>query len=117
MPKLWRGRRPAPMPLAKPAWDLRGHRFHRPNAGSDALGKAAVALADGLLDRLKGLEAIGAAAGVDADALGRAMIDGDEHRRLALASDDGGQVGAPHEIDPLGGDGAVVGSRAPRPAH
>jgi hypothetical protein len=34
-----------------------------PKARSDALGKAAMALADGLLDRLEGLEAIGAAAG------------------------------------------------------
>src|SRR4051794_34144205 len=78
----------------------------------DALGERAEALAHRLLDRLERLEAIGAVAGVEADTLGRAMIDGDEHRRLALASDDGGQVGAPHEIDPLGGDPAVVGSRA-----
>src|SRR3954451_19802146 len=35
-----------------------------PKAGSDALGEVAMALADGLLDRLEGLEAIRAAAGV-----------------------------------------------------
>src|SRR5688572_27614372 len=86
-----------------------------PKAGSDALGEAAMTLADGLLDRLEGLEAIGAAAGVNADALGRAVIDGDEHSGLALASHDRGQVGAPHQVDPLGGDRAVVGLRAPWP--
>jgi hypothetical protein len=47
-----------------------------------------MALADGLLDRLERLEAIGAAAGVNTDALGRAVIDGDEHSSLALASHD-----------------------------
>src|SRR3954453_14868485 len=61
-----------------------------PKAGSDALGEAAVALADGLPDRLESLEAIGAAAGVDADALGRAVVDGDENSGLALASHDRG---------------------------
>src|SRR4029079_6336709 len=60
------------------------------------------------------VEAMGVVAGVQPDALAGAMIDGDEHRCLALASDDGGQVGAPHEIDPLGGDPAVVGARAMR---
>jgi hypothetical protein len=40
------------------------------------------------------------------------MIHGDEHRRLALAGHDAGQVGAPPDIDPLGGDRAVVGARA-----
>ena len=36
---------------------------------------------------------------VDADALGRAVVDGDEHRRLPLAGPGGGQVGAPHRVD------------------
>src|SRR4051794_41748058 len=54
-----------------------------PKAGSDALGEAAMALADGLPDRLEGLEAIRAAAGGDADALGRAVVGGDENRRPA----------------------------------
>src|SRR3954447_8051237 len=70
-----------------------------------------------------------ASAGVEADALGRAMIDGDDcsvtvsaarvsslQGRLAFASDDAGQVGAPHDVDPLGGDPAVVGPRAMRAA-
>ena len=46
-----------------------------PKAGCDALGEAAMALADGLLDRLEGLEAIGAAAGVDADRAGSVCLD------------------------------------------
>jgi hypothetical protein len=85
-------------------------------ASGDVLGKATMALANGLLDRLEGLEAIGAAAGVNADALGRAVIDGDEHGSLALARHDRGQVGAPHRIHPLGDDRAVVGPRAVRSA-
>src|SRR4051794_3766947 len=57
------------------------------------------------------------------------MIDGDDcsvtvsaarvsslEGRLAFASDDAGQVGAPHDVDPLGGDPAVMGSRAMRAA-
>jgi hypothetical protein len=42
------------------------------------------------------------------------VVDGDEHRRLALAGHDRGQVAAPHEVDLIGGDPAVVGSRATR---
>src|SRR4051795_8160327 len=83
-----------------------------PKADSDALGEAAMALADGLLDRLEGLEAIGATAGGNADTLGGAVIDGDKPRPLALASHDRGQIGAPHDIHPLGGDRTIVGPRA-----
>src|SRR3954451_930575 len=92
------------------------------------LAEGAEALAHALTHGLERLEAIGASAGVEADALGRAMIDGDDcsvtvsaarvsslQGRLAFASDDAGQVGAPHDVDPLGGDPAVVGARAPRP--
>src|SRR3954447_14890377 len=85
-------------------------------AGGDVPGERTEALAHRLPDRLERLEAIGAATGVDADALGRAVVDGDEHRGLAFASRDRGQVGAPHQVDPLGGDRAVVGLRAPWPA-
>src|SRR3954447_20649896 len=49
---------------------------------------------------------------VRADALGRAVVDGDEHGRLALAGHHRGQVGPPHHVDPLGRDRAVVGLRA-----
>jgi hypothetical protein len=84
-------------------------------ADGDSLGEGAEALAHRLPDRLQGFEAVGSAAGVDADALGRAVIDGDEHRGLALAGHHRGQVGPPHQVDPLGGDRAVVGLRAPWP--
>ena len=47
-------------------------------AGGNALGERAKALTHRLLDRLERLEAIGAMAGVDADALGRAMINSDD---------------------------------------
>jgi hypothetical protein len=40
------------------------------------------------------------------------MIDGDEHRDLALAGEGRGQVGAPHRVHRLGDDGAVVVARA-----
>ena len=36
------------------------------------------------------------------------MIDGHEHRGLALAGHHRGQVGAPHQIDPFGGDRAIM---------
>src|SRR4051812_42504263 len=57
----------------------------QPQAGGDVLGERAAALAHRLPDRLERLEAVGAPAGMDADALGRAVVDGDEHRGLALA--------------------------------
>jgi hypothetical protein len=40
------------------------------------------------------------------------VVDGDEHRGLPLAGHHRGQVGAPHPVDPLGRDRAVVGLRA-----
>ena len=45
-----------------------------------------------------------------------AVIDRDEDRGLALAGQGRGQIGAPHLVDPLGSDRAVVGLRAMRPA-
>jgi hypothetical protein len=84
---------------------------------SGALGETTEALAHRLPHRLERREAVGPLAGMNADALGRAMVDRDEHRRLALADHHRGQVGAPHDIDPLGGDRAVVGARAVRPAN
>src|SRR4051812_38315936 len=84
----------------------------QPQAGGDVLGERAAALAHRLLDRLERLEAVGAPAGMDADALGRAVVDGDESRGLALAGPHRGQVGPPHHVAPLGRDRAVVGPRA-----
>src|SRR5215212_5686616 len=107
LPWSWRSRRPAAMPLAKP---LRHWRT-------------------ACLTGSRALEAIGAAAGMKTDALGRAVIDGDDcsvtvsaarvsslQGSLTLAGHDRGQIGAPHDIHPLGGDRAVVGARAVRPA-
>jgi hypothetical protein len=52
-----------------------------PEAGGDSLGEGAITLPHRLPDRFERLEAVGAGAGMNADALGRAMIDRDEHRR------------------------------------
>ena len=71
-----------------------------PEAGGDVPGEGAEAPPDRLPDRLERLEPVGAAAGVDADALGRAVVDGDEHGRLALAGHHRGHVGAPHQCRP-----------------
>jgi len=81
------------------------------------LGKGAEALAHGLPHRLERLEAIGTMAGMNADALRRAVIDGDEHRGLTLARHDRGQVGAPHRVNSVGGDAAIVSLRSMRRAH
>ena len=85
-------------------------------AGGGAFGESAETLAHRLPDRLQSLEAISAAAGMDADAFDRAVIDGNEHRSLALAGHDRRQIAAQHHVDPLGGDPAVMGSRAMRAA-
>src|ERR671933_395984 len=82
-------------------------------AGGDTLGEAAEVTPHPLPDRLQRLEAGGALRRVDADALGRAVIDGDKDRDLAFARDRAGQVGAPHRVHRLGNDGAVVTARAP----
>jgi hypothetical protein len=55
---------------------------------------------------------------VDADAFRRAVIDGDEDGNLAvLDGDRRGHVGAPHRIDRVWDDRAVVVARATRAAH
>jgi hypothetical protein len=56
----------------------------------------------------------GAMRGMDADAFGGAMIDSDEHRRLALTGDRRGQVGPPHRIEGVWNDGAAMAARAAR---
>src|SRR3954463_9895689 len=97
LPWSWRSRRPAATSLAKAPKRSRtacltGSRAPQPAAPAGAGGADRVA----------------AAAGGDADALGRAVVDRHEHGRLALAGHHRGQVGAPHHVDPLGGDRAVV---------
>jgi hypothetical protein len=68
-------------------------------AVGDILGEGAEAAAHALADRPEGLEAGGAGRRLEADALGRAVVEDDEHRRLALAGDGGGQVGVRHRPD------------------
>jgi hypothetical protein len=72
-------------------------------AAGDVLGEAAEIVARALADRFERLEASGAPCGVDADAFGGAVVDGDEDRRLALAGDGRRQVGAPHRVHRLRG--------------
>src|ERR671938_367814 len=82
-------------------------------AGGDTLGEAGEVTAHPLPDRLQRLEAGGALRRMDADAFGRAMVDGDKDRDLTLAREGRGQVRAPHRVHRLGDDGAVVMARAP----
>src|SRR5919205_2006056 len=82
-------------------------------ARGDTLGEAAEVTPYPLPDRLERLEAGGALGRMDADALGRAVVDGDKDRDLAFARDRGGQISAPHRVHRLRDDGAVVTARAP----
>jgi hypothetical protein len=86
---------------------------HCQTAG-DRLGEPAEMLPYALAERLQGLEAGGPCMRVNADAFGGTMIDRDEHRGLTFAGDRGRQVGAPHRIDRVRDDSAVVGARPPR---
>lgn len=79
-------------------------------AGGDVPGECAEAGAHALADRFQRFEAGRGGAGVNADALGRAMIHGDEHIGLPLASGYAGHIGSPHFIDPVRGDPAVMGA-------
>src|SRR5215212_9786409 len=79
----------------------------------DPLGKAAQAATHALADRLERLKPGRPAGSVDAHTLGRAVIDGDEHRDLALTGDGCGQVGAPHRVYRRRDDGALVRARTP----
>ena len=56
-------------------------------AAGDRLAEPAEALPHALSDRLQGVEAGSLRMGVDPDTFGGAMIDRDEHRGLAFASD------------------------------
>jgi hypothetical protein len=87
-------------------------------AAGGVLLDAAEALGDALPDRLQRLVPGAVQGGVDADALGRAMVDGDEDRDLALLHREAGRhVGAPHRVDGLRDDRAVVAARAARTAR
>jgi hypothetical protein len=58
-------------------------------AAGGVLLDAAEALGDALPDRLQRLVPGAVQGGVDADALGRAMVDGDEDRDLAMLQREG----------------------------
>ena len=84
----------------------------------DALANRAEAGADALADRLQGLKSGPALGRMQADALGRAVIDGHEDEGRALAHGHCGRhVRAPHHIGGRGGDRAVVRLRAVRVAQ
>jgi hypothetical protein len=85
-------------------------------ATGDVLGEAAEVAPDTLAKRLERLKAGGTLRRMNADALGRTMIDGDKDRDLTLAGDGGAQIGAPHGVDRLGDDGPVVAARPARRA-
>ena len=78
--------------------------------------KAAEVAPHPLTDRLDRLEAGCLPVGVDADAFGAAMVDGNEHRGLAFAGDRRCQVGAPHRVERIGSDGTVMVGRPARRA-
>lgn len=64
-----------------------------------------------MAQRPEGLEADGTWCGMDANAFGQVLVDGDEHGDPPLADEGGGQAGALHHVDRIGDDGAVMGSR------
>jgi hypothetical protein len=86
---------------------------HREPAG-DVGGEAAEIPPHALTDRFQGLKPRGLRIGVDTDAFSGAMIHRDEHGRRALAGERGRQIGAPHGVDRLRNDGAVVAAWAAR---
>ena len=73
--------------------------------------KAAEMLTHALADRFERLEASGTSGGMDTDALGRTMIDGDKHCGLPLAGDRGGEISAPAGVEGIRDDGSVVAAR------
>ena len=96
--------RPVVVPETQPA----GH----------AVADAPEAFPDALADRLQGLEAGPALGGMEADARGRAVIDGHEDEGCPLGDGHGGRhVCAPHHVGRLGGDGPVVRLRPMRVAR
>ena len=80
-----------------------------------ALLDAAEAFDHALPDRLQRLMAGAVERGVDADAFGRALVDGDEDGDLAvLEGEGGGHICSPHGIDGFGDDRAVMVARTAR---
>jgi hypothetical protein len=86
-------------------------------AAGGILFDGAEALGDVLSDRFQRLVPGPMQGGVDADALVRAMFDGDEDRDLALLHREAcSHVGAPHHVDGVRDDRAIVAARAARTA-
>jgi hypothetical protein len=79
----------------------------------NGLAERAEAVAHPLPDRFQRLEACAAPGSMDADALGGAMIDGNEDGDLTLAGPARGHVGAPHGIHPIRGNRAIMVGRPP----
>src|SRR5437764_1395528 len=80
-------------------------------AAGARLAEPTEALPHALPDRLQRLETGSLRMRVDTDTFCGAMIKRDEHRRLTLAGDRRRQIGAPHRVDRVGDDGAVVVAR------
>jgi hypothetical protein len=96
-----------------------GNRFNpKGKRSSEAAGgiliDAAEALGDALPDRLQRLVAGGVQRGVDADALGRAVIDGDEDGGLAVFEGVGGRHVVPHMVSMVFGMLVPSWLRGPR---
>src|SRR3954469_21888117 len=111
LPWSWRSRRPAATSLAKAPKRSRTACL----TGSSASNRSALRLAGGPTPPA-GQGSTPPNNGPRAPP-GRAVVARHEHGRLALAGHHRGQVGAPHQVDPVGGDAAVVGLRAVRRAH
>src|SRR3954469_13601274 len=78
-----------------------------PGCGAAPAHPAEVA-AHTLTDRLQRLEARRAGSGMNADTGGGAMIDRDKHGGGPVLGPGGVQIGAPHSVDGLRNDGAVM---------
>jgi hypothetical protein len=61
----------------------------KPHVGRNAGGERSKLLVYGLADRLKSLKVMPALDSVDAEALGRAIIDGGKDRDLTIPCDEG----------------------------
>jgi hypothetical protein len=83
-------------------------------AAGDGLGEPAEVLPHTLADRLQSFEAGRACMRMDPDTVGGAVINRDEHRGRSFAGDCRRQVGAPHRVDCVGDDGAVMRPRSTR---
>lgn len=82
----------------------------QPGAGGDRFAEGTEAVVHGLAQRLQGVEAGGPAGGMDAQALAGTLIDDYKDRGSVFAGRRRREIGAPHLVDALGADRAVVGA-------